>query len=108
MHSQWFWQGRNAIRFEETLKTMVQDEFSESSLPKKVFCSQSVLLMLRNCLDPSGIHGGLVDSLKPLNSRLTSPKMVNDRLLAHPFTYDISNRELRMLGACLAPAPSAR
>lgn len=86
----------------------MQDEFSETSLPKKVFCSQSVVLMLRNCLDPSGIHGGLVDSLKNLNSRLTSPKMVHDRLVAHPFTYDISNKELRMLGACLAPSQAAR
>ena len=87
---------------------MVEDDFSETAVPKKVFCSQSVMLMIRHCLDASGIHKSLVESFYQLNSRLTSPKMVHDRLAAHPFTYTISNRELCKLGECLATRDAAR
>ena len=67
---------------------------------KKVFCSQSVVLMLRYALDPEGLHSGLLERLNSLNSRLVSPKQVQDILVGFGAT-DLSNTELSALAAAV-------
>jgi hypothetical protein len=60
---------------------------------KKVFCSQSVVLMLRHGLDPQGKHSALLESLNRVNSRLVSPRQV--MLLLESFgAFPISNDQL--------------
>lgn len=63
---------------------------------KKVFCSQSVVLMLRYALDEEGRHAGLLQTLKSLNSKLVSPKQVQDILLSFGATK-LTNDELSTL-----------
>jgi hypothetical protein len=60
---------------------------------KKVFCSQSVVLMLRHALDARGKHSGLVDSMSRINSRLVSPRQVQSLLQAFGAT-PLSNKQL--------------
>jgi hypothetical protein len=60
---------------------------------KKVFCSQSVVLMLRNALDPNGKNSGLLQSLQRVNSRLVSPKQVKTLLECYG-AVSISNDHL--------------
>jgi hypothetical protein len=62
----------------------------------KVFCSQSVVLMLRNALDPEGQHSGLLATLNNLNSRLVSPKQV-DGILREYGAVPLSNEDLSLL-----------
>jgi hypothetical protein len=50
----------------------------------------------------------LVKSLQRLNSRLTSPKTVHETLVAHPFTYEISNTELFRLRKLMEPSEASR
>lgn len=64
---------------------------------KKVFCSQSVVLMLRYALDAQGKHGALLENLTKLNSRLVSPKQIHDILLAYG-ANSMSNEHLDLLG----------
>ena len=64
---------------------------------KKVFCSQSVVLMLRYALDAQGQHATLLENLSNLNSRLVSPRQVHDILVAHGASK-MSNEELHALG----------
>jgi hypothetical protein len=74
---------------------MVEDE-DPSIKPediKSVFCSQSVVLMLRHALDPSGAHSGLRSSLCSLNSRLVSPRQLRDLLVSYG-AAEISNQKL--------------
>ena len=100
----------------EVLKVIVQDtddlpsSSSSSSLfcPKKIFCSQSVVLMLRHCLDAAGKHGNLVEKLACFNSRLTSPKMVFSLLETYEAAYRIDNEGLYLLGRCLQPKECAK
>jgi hypothetical protein len=63
---------------------------------KKVFCSQSVVLMLRHALDPEGRHAGLLATLNQLNSRLVSPKQM-DIILRDYGAVPLSNEELSSL-----------
>lgn len=63
---------------------------------QKVFCSQSVVLMLRNALDPSGSNAELLGELQLLNSRTVSPKQVCDILLRHG-AKELENEELLSL-----------
>jgi hypothetical protein len=63
---------------------------------KKVFCSQSVVLMLRHALDPEGSHAGLLATLNQLNSRLVSPKQV-DTILRDYGAVPLTNEELSSL-----------
>lgn len=73
---------------------LVEDR--ECSIPqdiKKVFCSQSVVLMLRYALDADGRHSGLLERLNSLNSRLVSPKQVQEILVSFGAT-DVSNEDL--------------
>lgn len=105
---------RSAARFASLFKDILQDvevdaenKMLEGS-KKKVFCSQSVALMLRECLDPEGIHGPLVEKLALLNSRLVSPKMVFGCIQDHPFCEAMSNRELQRLGMGCCPSDGAR
>ena len=63
---------------------------------KKVFCSQSVVLMLRYALDPEGQHSGLLQTMLGLNSRLVSPKQVEEVLKSYG-AVSITNEELEAL-----------
>ena len=67
---------------------------------KKVFCSQSVVLMLKYALDPEGSHSGLLRKLRSLNSRLVSPKQVQD-ILREYGASEISNDELAHLSGIM-------
>ena len=74
-------------------------EDADASRPesiKKVFCSQSVVLMLRHSLDPDGRHSGLLQTLKSLNSKLVSPKQVHN-ILQDYGAAPMSNDELSTL-----------
>lgn len=73
------------------------EDVENMDFQKKVFCSQSVVLMLRKCLDASGRHHKLVNWLNATNSRLASPKLVLGILLEHSETKSISNEELARL-----------
>lgn len=95
-----------APRFASAVSPILQDV--AAVLPKKVFCSQSVVLMLRECLCPYGIHSDLVQRLERLNSRLVSPKMVFDIVKDHPFADVMSNVELLKLAEACAPAPTSK
>lgn len=90
-----------ASTFKDILQDVEVDETDKTILTARsstrVFCSQSVALMLRECLDPEGIHAPLVEKLKHLNSRLVSPKMVFECIHEDPFAVIISNKELRKL-----------
>lgn len=68
----------------------VQDAASIS----RVFCSQSVVLMLRECLDSQGIHKDLLERLQSVNSRLASPRQVHNLLLTYEGSELISNKEV--------------
>jgi hypothetical protein len=76
------------------LNALVQD--ADSCSPeniKKVFCSQSVILMLRYALNPQGTHCNLLKQVNELNSKLVSPKQVM-QLLQHSGARPMSNDEL--------------
>lgn len=92
----------SAPKFASFMSPLLQDVDGDQ-MPRSVFCSQSVVLMLRECLNPQGIHGVLVERLKQLNSRLVSPKMVFDILQEHPFTEVISNAQLAKICAACQP-----
>ena len=85
----------SSVRFSKFMSPVLEDVAEK---PRKVFCSQSVVLMLRECLDEeNGTHAMLVERLKKLNSRLVSPKMVFDILEDHPFAHVITNSELMQM-----------
>ena len=63
---------------------------------RKVFCSQSVVLMLRYALDAEGEHSGLLQTLTQLNSRLVSPKQIHS-ILETFGASPLSNQELALL-----------
>jgi hypothetical protein len=95
---------KTAPIFASMMSPLIQDV---ESTPKKVFCSQSVVLMLRECLDDCGIHAGIVEKVRQLNSRLVSPKMVFDIMQNHPFAEVITNTQLMKLGIELEEAQGA-
>jgi hypothetical protein len=76
---------------------MVEDEdaFHPEKI-SKVFCSQSVVLMLRNALDPGGNHAPLLAMMNSLNSRLASPKQVHE-MLSRYGAVQLSNDDLAKL-----------
>ncbi len=79
------------------LNTLVEDtDAQHPEKIKKVFCSQSVVLMLRYALDPLGQHSALLMSLNALNSRLVSPRQVH-LLLRDYGAVPLSNEELSTL-----------
>ena len=79
------------------LNTLVDDkDCSKPDEIKKVFCSQSVVLMLRYALDPEGQHSGLLQTMLGLNSRLVSPKQVEEVLKSYG-AVSITNEELEAL-----------
>lgn len=82
-------------------KTVVSSAVVDTAPAKhnKVFCSQSVVLMLRECLESTkdARHRELVDALQGINSRIASPKDVYTILNNHPHTSKISNEELAKL-----------
>jgi hypothetical protein len=79
------------------LNTLVDDkDCSKPDEIKKVFCSQSVVLMLRYALDPEGQHSGLLQTMLALNSRLVSPKQVQEVLKSYG-AVSITNEELEAL-----------
>jgi hypothetical protein len=80
------------------------DDVKSETEIQKVFCSQSVVLMLRSGLDCEGLHKDLVHSLQAMNSRLSSPREVHNLLLQHPANSVMSNHEL----LCLADAARGR
>lgn len=62
---------------------------------KKVFCSQSVILMLRYALESNGPNAKLLESVNAVNSRLVSPKQVAEMLQMHgavPIDNDVLSR----------------
>ncbi len=67
---------------------------------KKVFCSQSVVLMLRYALDAEGQHSGLLQTLTRLNSRLVSPKQIHGILESYGAS-PLSNDELALMAATI-------
>lgn len=75
---------------------MCETEDVADTFPRKVFCSQSVVLMLRTCLDASegALHANLVQRMHGINSRLASPKEVFSMLEDHKHTVAIPNEEL--------------
>lgn len=98
---------RSAPKFASMMRPLIPDVQPEHPV-NKVFCSQSVVLMLRECLHPEGIHAAVVEKLGKLNSRLVSPKMVFDILQEHPFTEIITNTQLSKLGSAYAPTQSCK
>lgn len=98
------------MMYSDFLKAMVTDvDGSDSSSCSKIFCSQSVVLMLRECLDEeAGAHKELVQRLKRMNSRLVSPRMVFNHLSVHPLTRVISNEELWLLGVVCSPKETSK
>lgn len=81
----------------EVAGTLVEDVDSRSpEAIKKVFCSQSVVLMLRHSLNPYGKHGNLLKQINEMNSKLVSPKQVMG-LLSHWGAQEMSNDELARL-----------
>lgn len=97
-----------APKFASFMSPLLQDVNADGQMPKSVFCSQSVVLMLRECLNAQGIHAALVERLKQLNSRLVSPKMVFDMLQDHPFTEVINNTQLVKLCSACSPGEDAK
>lgn len=87
----------SAPKFASIISPLLQD-VQHDERPKKVFCSQSVVLMMRECLDGNGMHASLVERMQGLNSRLVSPKMVYDIMREHLFTRVITNEELMRIG----------
>jgi hypothetical protein len=78
----------------EVAKTLVDDVDSRSPEGiKKVFCSQSVILMLRHSLDPNGRHGSMLKQINEMNSKLVSPKQVMG-ILSCGGAQEMSNDEL--------------
>ncbi len=80
------------------LETMVPDV--DAKHPKsiqKVFCSQSVVLMLRFALDPSGQQAALLEVLQRLNSKLVSPKQICQIVRVHAAARLMPNEELYAL-----------
>lgn len=75
--------------------SMVEDEdlHTQPERIKSVFCSQSVVLMLRYGLDPTGPHSGLLQALSQVNSRLVSPRQLKDLLVTYGAT-EIPNSHL--------------
>lgn len=65
---------------------------------KKVFCSQSVVLMLRHALDPSGRHDELLKTLNMLNSKLVSPRQLHC-ILSEYGAASLSNEDLATLAS---------
>lgn len=64
----------------------------------RIFCSQSVVLMLRECLNEQGLHGSMVQELRGMNSTLASPQMVLKVLERHsPSCWSMDNEELKRL-----------
>ena len=70
-----------------------EKELKDPSKIKKIFCSQSIVLMLRYGLDPKGRHAALHQALHAVKSRLMSPKHVRDMLVAHG-AVDLENEQL--------------
>jgi hypothetical protein len=96
------------MKYSNVLKAMFKDVGEDMQHPPyRVFCSQSVVLMLRQCLNAQGIHKDLVDRLHLLNSRLVSPKMVFNHLQQHPFTFVITNADLQKIAMIFAPKESS-
>lgn len=57
-----------------------------------VFCSQAVVLAIRECVRDTPALGPLVDELKKINSRLCSPRDLHRCFAAH--ASEIPNAEL--------------
>ena len=70
---------------------------NQSTNVPKVFCSQSVVLMLRYALDAYGKNLGLLKTLHEINSRLVSPKQVCNILQMHGRARIMTNEELNAL-----------
>lgn len=83
-----------------TLLDIFAEDVAQGTDPskiKKIFCSQSVVLMLRYALDPNGKHAELVRALDSINSRLVSPKQVCNMLKKHCKTYELTKEEVASL-----------
>jgi hypothetical protein len=105
------------------IPSLLRSDVQPQQVPSSVFCSQSVVLMLRDCLDPDSRHGvctlplclqctiktstlmvdcfflqDLVTRLAGMNSRLSSPRDVYDAIVQHRETFSVGNDVL--LGMC--------
>lgn len=81
----------------QVINTLVEDADSRSPEGiKRVFCSQSVVLMLRHALNPYGAHGKLLEHINSVNSKLVSPKQVVEMLVSHG-AEEMCNEELALL-----------
>lgn len=80
------------------VSTLVEDADSRSPEGiKKVFCSQSVVLMLRHALSPDGRHADLLRHINEVNSKLVSPRHVMEILTRQGCAQEMSNDELARL-----------
>ena len=68
---------------------------------RTVYCSQAATLVMRECLDPKGDNKSLVESLKQLNSRTTSPHGLYMAMVDH--SHMASNMALFTKPAKAAP-----
>ena len=64
-------------------------EVDSSSIPSEVFCSQAMILMLKQCIKTGRMNALLIKELKDMNSRATSPMEMFRRLGPHCMQVDV-------------------
>lgn len=71
-----------------------------------VFCSQAALLVCRECLDPQGVHQGMLMEMNTINSRLVSPRDLY--VLLQKYAAPVSNEDFFFRYFCDVSATSQK
>jgi len=72
----------------ETISYRFLRDVAKHKMPKKVFCSQAMVLMLKHCMQPNRVNGALLADMQYMVSRATSPMELFKKLYAYCIELD--------------------